>query len=65
MRTIITRRAILKAGGLGLAAISGLRASDLFASALPAEDAFTVPPLPYDFAALEPHIDADDGDPPR
>jgi len=49
---------MLKAGGLGLAAVAGFRASDLFASVLPAEDTFTLPPLPYGFDALEPHIDA-------
>ncbi len=58
MLTIFSRRDALRAGGLGLAAIAGLRASDVFASVLPAEDAFTLPALPYGFDALEPHIDA-------
>jgi Fe-Mn family superoxide dismutase len=58
MFTTISRRDLLKAGGLGLVAVAGLKASDVFAAALPAEDAFTLPPLPYGFAALEPHIDA-------
>ena len=58
MLTILTRRDALRASGLGLAAVAGLRASDLFASALPAEDAFTLPKLPYAYDALEPSIDA-------
>ena len=58
MFTTISRRDLLKASGLGLVAVAGLKASDVFATALPAEDAFTLPPLPYGFAALEPHIDA-------
>ena len=58
MVTIISRRSVLKAGGLGLVAVAGFKASDVFAAALPAEDTFTLPPLPYGFAALEPHIDA-------
>ena len=58
MLTLFSRRDVLRAGGLGLAAVAGLRASDVFAAALPAEDVFTLPKLPYGFDALEPHIDA-------
>jgi len=58
MFTILTRRDALKVGGLGLMAIAGFKPSQVFAEALPAEETFTVPPLPYGYDALEPHIDA-------
>ncbi len=58
MLTIFSRRDVLRAGGLGLAAVAGLNVSDVFAAVLPAEDVFTLPALPYKFDALEPHIDA-------
>jgi len=58
MLTIFSRRAALQAGGLGLMAIAGFRPSQVFAEALPAEEEFTLPPLPYGYDALEPHIDA-------
>lgn len=58
MLTILSRRSALKAGGLGLMAIAGLRASDVFGAALPAGEEFTLPSLPYAFDALEPNIDA-------
>ncbi len=58
MRNRVSRRDVLRAGGVALTAIAGLRASDLFAAAVPVDDAFTLPPLPYEADALEPHIDA-------
>jgi Fe-Mn family superoxide dismutase len=58
MFTILSRRAVMKAGGLGLMAIAGLKPSQVFAEILPAEETFTLPPLPYAFNALEPYIDA-------
>ena len=58
MLTILSRRGALKAGGLGLLAITGLKATDVLGSALAAGEEFTLPPLPYAYDALEPHIDA-------
>ena len=58
MLTILSRRSVLKAGGLGLMAVSGLKASDVLASSVVAGEEFTLPPLPYAYDALEPHIDA-------
>ena len=58
MLTIFSRRAALKAGALGLTAVAGFRPSQVFAELATAGEIFTLPKLPYDFAALEPHIDA-------
>src|SRR2546427_3485472 len=61
---MMTRRQALKASLLSSAACTILSANDL-ASAQPAQPPasapggpFTLPPLPYPFDALEPHIDA-------
>jgi superoxide dismutase, Fe-Mn family len=61
---MLTRRELLStAGGAALAAVAGPRlhaAAPLTAFAPPqaATGPFTLPPLPYPVAALEPHIDA-------
>jgi Fe-Mn family superoxide dismutase len=56
----LDRRTFVRSAGavtvLGLAA--GRLSGDAAAQAAPAKGPFTLPPLPYDPAALEPHIDA-------
>jgi superoxide dismutase, Fe-Mn family len=58
---MLTRRAALHHGALALAALT-CASSPLHALAAPADAApsgpFTLPPLPYAYDALEPHIDA-------
>jgi superoxide dismutase, Fe-Mn family len=59
MNPIISRRAVLIGGGVGLLAASGAswtRLADAAGSLAYAE--YTLPPLPYPYDALEPHIDA-------
>jgi superoxide dismutase, Fe-Mn family len=51
------RRDFIKTGTLAAAAgVVITKTGNVFAE--PQGDTFTLPPLPYDFAALEPHIDA-------
>jgi len=59
---MLTRRQAIKSAALATAAYSTVAStsamgSSAFANPTPA-DAFTLPPLPYAFDALEPHIDA-------
>jgi superoxide dismutase, Fe-Mn family len=58
MSETVTRRAVLAAGGLGLLAAAGLSPRRAGAAAAPPAGEYTLPPLPYAFDALEPHIDA-------
>jgi Fe-Mn family superoxide dismutase len=59
MRNSMTRRSLLAVGGLGVLGTSGLaRRSAYAASAVTPPAEYTLPPLPYEAAALEPHIDA-------
>jgi Fe-Mn family superoxide dismutase len=54
----ISRRSVLASGGLGLLTATGVffpRRAIATSAAL--EQEFTLPPLPYGFDALEPHID--------
>jgi Fe-Mn family superoxide dismutase len=51
------RRNALKTLGAGLAGAAALRAVP-FATAAPDPGVFTLPPLPFAFDALEPHLDA-------
>jgi len=54
---MMTRRNALQKGALAAAAITA-GWSGFQPTSLPAAEAFTLPPLPYAFDALEPHIDA-------
>jgi Fe-Mn family superoxide dismutase len=54
----ITRREVIAAGGVGLLAASGLVLPTRAAKAVAPGKEYTLPPLPYAFDALEPHIDA-------
>ena len=60
MLTILSRRDALRAGALGLTAVAGVppRAGLRRPRPTAGGEVFTVPKLPYDFDALEPHIDA-------
>ncbi len=59
MSTTLSRRAVLTKAGLGLITASGvLSALRPCAAELQHDGAYTLPPLPYAFDALEPHIDA-------
>jgi Fe-Mn family superoxide dismutase len=59
MRMTVSRRTVLIGGGLGLMAASGVLGSQrLDAAEPPPEGVYTLPPLPYGYDALEPHIDA-------
>lgn len=61
---MITRREALKTTALAVAACATVSSLDVFsaqaapASGAPPSGPFTLPPLPYPFDALEPHIDA-------
>jgi Fe-Mn family superoxide dismutase len=59
---MLTRRQAIKSAALVTAAcstvVSTSAVTSLASPALPPGDAFTLPPLPYAFDALEPHIDA-------
>ena len=55
---MITRRRVLKTLVLGSGAVA-LSRSAFAADAPPAEGVFKLPPLGYDYDALEPHIDAE------
>jgi superoxide dismutase, Fe-Mn family len=56
---MMNRRSALRTGALGVAAIAtALRPNPVLAQTQPAGGPFTLPPLPYPFDALEPHIDA-------
>ena len=59
MSTTLSRRTALIGGGLGLLAASGILGSQRLEAAEPQQDGgYTLPPLPYGYDALEPHIDA-------
>ena len=54
----ITRRSVLKLGLTAAAVTPHMPAATFAAQAAPAREPFTLAPLPYPVAALEPHIDA-------
>jgi Fe-Mn family superoxide dismutase len=59
MSTTLSRRTALIGGGLGLLAASGVLGSQRLDAAEPQQGGvYTLPPLPYGYDALEPHIDA-------
>jgi superoxide dismutase, Fe-Mn family len=60
MSTILSRRSVLTRCGLGLIAASGVLGTrrNCAAAALQQHESYTLPPLPYAYDALEPHIDA-------
>ena len=54
----LTRRQVLQGAGAGLATLALARLDVLHAEdKADAPKGFTLPPLPYDYDALEPHID--------
>jgi superoxide dismutase, Fe-Mn family len=59
MSTTLSRRSVLTKGGLGLIAASGVLSAQRHYAAEPQHNGdYALPPLPYAFDALEPHIDA-------
>jgi superoxide dismutase, Fe-Mn family len=59
MRTILSRRTVLIRSGMGLLAASGVVGTrPLYAAQSQPLGPYTLPPLPYNHDALEPHIDA-------